>query len=163
MSPLNEFPYLANDIMSIYGVVRSINKLIGWGEYLAQSRNSVNVTILLLCKYMAQNGCWINGSSLYFWKWSLSVYFIIFINLLSWFWSSKPHNFLEEERPPHGDASFFILSNWPATASFFGLWYNQHKHAGWKNALPRGSPIFVSPNVPCPLSFRLCCNLVGIH
>lgn len=109
MSPLSEFPYLANDIMSIYGVVRSINKLIGWEEYLAQSRNSVNVTILLLCKYMAQNGCWINGSSLYFWKWSLSVYFIIFINLLSWFWSSKPHNFLEEERPPHGDASFFIL------------------------------------------------------
>ena len=78
----------------------------------------------------------------HFWEWCLPVHFIIFINGLSWFWSSKPHNFLEERRPPHGDASSLILSNWPASACLFGLWYDQHKHADQKNALPHVSPIF---------------------
>ena len=58
----------------------------------------------------------------HFWEWCLPVHFIIFISALSWFWSSKPHNFLEERRPPHGDASSLILSNWPASACLFGLW-----------------------------------------
>ena len=63
MSPLSEFPYLANEIINIYGVVGRINKLMDLGEYLVESRNSVNVTIFILCKYLAQNKCLIHGNN----------------------------------------------------------------------------------------------------
>lgn len=73
----------------------------------------------------------------------------------------KPHNFLEERKPPHGGVSSSILLRWLASAWLFGWPYPLPGTPMSREHPPYASSISVSPNVPCLPPSGLCYHLIG--